>query len=155
MARFYIRLRLRQKHWIDDGFLIFAFCCLTIALSIIYALAIDEMYLVEALLTKLPDIELPTDLLQEVNAFHKWVSAVDTLCWCAIMAVKFSFLVLFRRLIQGIKSMVIYWWIVTFFNIGFLGYWISIDFIVCPHFSGIGSRKLNRNSGSTDANTKA
>lgn len=120
-----------------------------------YSLTIDDMYLVEALITKLPDIELPADLLQEVNAFHKWVSAVDTLCWCAIMAVKFSFLVLFRRLIKGIKSLVVYWWIVTFFNIGFLGYGISIYFILCPHFSGIGSRKLNHNPESTDVNLKA
>ena len=110
---------------------------------------IDEMYLVEALITKLPDIELPADLLQEAIAFHKWNAAVDTLCWFAIMAVKFSFLVLFRRLIQGIKALVTYWWIVVLFNIGLLGYGISINFMLCPHFSGIGTCKLNHNPEST------
>ena len=117
-----------------------------------YTLTIDEMYLVEALITKLPDIELPADLLQEVTAFHKWITAVDTLCWFAIMAVKFNFLVLFRRLVQGIKALVTYWWIVVLFNIGFLGYGISIYFIVCPHFSGTGSCKLNHNRESTNFN---
>ena len=120
-----------------------------------YSLTVDKMYLMEALITKLPGIELPVDLLQEVNAFHKWVSAVGTLCWCAIMAVKFSFLVLFRRLIQGIKSLVVFWWIVTVFNIGILGYGISINFISCPHFSGIGSRKLNTQPRTTDINSNA
>ena len=120
-----------------------------------YSLTIDEMYLVEALITKLPDIELPADLLQDLIAFHKWITAVDTLCWFAIMAVKFSFLVLFRRLIQGIKSLVTYWWIVVFFNIGFLGYGMSIYFIVCPHFSAIGSCKSNHNPVSTNVNIMA
>ena len=108
-----------------------------------YSLTIDKMYLVEALTTDLPGTELPTDLLQEVNAFHKWLSTVDMLCWGAIMAVKFSFLALFRRLIQGIKSLVVYWWIVTLFNIGTLGYGASVILGLCPHFSGVGSRKLN------------
>ena len=120
-----------------------------------YSLTIDKMYLVEALITDLPGIELPADLLQEVNAFHKWISTVDMLCWAAIMAVKFSFLVLFRRLIQGIKSLVLYWWIVTLFNIGTLGYGASVYFVLCPHFSGAGSRKLNDIPELADINLKA
>ena len=81
-----------------------------------YSLTIDKMYLVEALTTDLPGIELPTDLLQEVNAFRRWVSAVDVLCWCAIMAVKFSFLVLFRRLIQDIKSLMVDCYTLQYWN---------------------------------------
>ncbi len=119
-----------------------------------YSLTINKMYFVEALVTNLPDVELPAHPLQEVVAFHKWVIAVDTLCWCAIMAVKFSFLVLFRRLIQGIKPLVVYWWIVTLFNIAALGYGISIYYVLCPHFSGIGIRKSNDNPESTDINFK-
>ena len=119
-----------------------------------YSLTIDKMYLVEASTTNLPGIELPTDLLQEVTAFRRWVSAVDTLCWCAIMAVKFSFLVLFRRLIQGIKSLMVYWRVVTLFNIGTLGYGVLVCFVLCPHFSGVGSRKLSDNPESTDINLK-
>ena len=115
----------------------------------------DKMYLVEALITDLPGIELPADLLQQVNAFHKWISTVSMLCWAAIMAVKFSFLALFRRLIQGIKSLAIYWWIVTLFNIGTLGYGTSVYFAACPHFSGAGSRKLNAFPEMTDAKLKA
>ena len=142
-ARLYIRIHLQKQFSIDDGLLIVAVCCLTIALSMIYSLAIDAMYLEEALTTSLSGVQLPVDPLEVVNTFHKWATIILTLCWCAVAAVKFSFLFFFRRLIDRIPPLILYWWIVTFLNLAVFGYGIAVQYETCPYFSGLGIRKLN------------
>ena len=53
-----------------------------------------------------------------------------------MMAVKFSFLALFRRLIDRIPSLMKYWWFVVAFNLAVTGYGASVYVVACPHFSG-------------------
>ena len=144
-ARFYIRIHLQKQLSIDDGLLIVAFCCLTIALGMMYSLAINDMYFEEALITNLPGVHIPADPLQDANAFHKWATIILMLCWCAIMAVKFSFLFFFRKLINLIPPLILYWWIVVFLNIAVFGYGIAVQYLSCPYFSGLGFRKLDEN----------
>lgn len=52
------------------------------------------------------------------------------------MAVKFSFLALFRRLIDRITPLIRYWYVVVAFNLAVTGYGASVYVIACPHFSG-------------------
>ena len=142
-ARLYVRIHLQKQLSIDDGLLIVAFCCLTIALSMIYSRAINGMFFVEALTTSLSGAQLPTDPIKDANAFHKWATIILMLCWCAVTAVKFSFLFFFRKLIDRIPPLITYWWIVVFLNIALFGYEIAIQYETCPYYSGLGIRKLN------------
>ena len=144
-ARFYVRIHLQKQLSIDDGLLVVAFCCLTIALSMMYSLAINGLYLEEALTTSLSGVHTPADPLQDINAFHKWATIILMLCWCAVMAVKFSFLFFFRRLIDRIPRLILYWWIVVFLNIAVFAYGIAVQYESCPYYSGIGIRKLDVN----------
>ena len=144
-ARLYIRIRLQKKFSIDDGLLIVALCCLIIALSMMYSCAINNMYFEEAFTTNLPGAHLPADPLQDANAFHKWATIILMLSWCAIVAVKFSFLFFFRKLIDRIPSLVIYWWIVVFLNIAVFGYGLAVQYVSCPYFNALGIRKLEEN----------
>ncbi|KAL8724939.1 MAG: hypothetical protein Q9181_006608 [Wetmoreana brouardii] len=51
------------------------------------------------------------------------------------MAVKFSFLFLFRKLIDRIPPLITYWWFVIAFNIVAFGYGLSTYFLICPRFN--------------------
>lgn len=108
-CRFYIRLRVQQQFSIDDWFLIVAICCLACALAILHSRAIDTMYLVQAVTTGMAGADMPPDFLQRSYEFHKWITITLMLAWSAIMAIKFSFLFLFRKLIDRIQYFVVHW----------------------------------------------
>lgn len=99
-------------------------------------MTVERLYLVEALTLKMPGAEIPPDFLQQAYAFHKWITITLMLSWSAIMSVKFSFLFLFRGLIQRIHAMVIYWWLVTGFNVVVLGYGLAVYYVACPYAHG-------------------
>lgn len=134
-SRFYVRVRIQKQFSIDDGFLIVALCCLTCALVIMYSLTVDKMYLVQAFSIGLPGADIPPDFLQQSYDFHKWITVSLMLAWCAIIAVKFSFLFLFWKLIDRLQPLVIYWWVVTAFNIVVLGYGVSVYYVACPYYN--------------------
>lgn len=133
-SRFYIRICVQKQLSIDDAFLVVAICSLISALAIMYSVTVDRMYLVQALLIGLPGAQIPPDFLQQSYDFHKWITISLMLAWCAIMAVKFSFLFLFRKLIDRIRPLVIYWWVVTAFNVVVLGYGVSVYYVSCPYY---------------------
>lgn len=140
-VRFYIRVRIQKQFSIDDGFLIFALCCLISAMAITYAVTIDKAYLAEALTFPLADADVPPDFLQQTYDYHKWITVTLMLVWCAVMALKFSFLFLFRKLIDRIRPLIIYWYIVTTFNIAVLGFGVSVYYVSCPYYYSPKSRK--------------
>ncbi|KAI4174960.1 MAG: hypothetical protein LQ343_001987 [Gyalolechia ehrenbergii] len=99
---------------------------------------IDDMYFTEVLTfepAKLGRPPGPQDL-NRVFEFRRLVTASLILTWVAMMAVKFSFLALFKRLIDRIYPLTVYWWAVVAFNLAVTGYGASVYVIACPHFSG-------------------
>lgn len=123
---------------IDDWFLLFAICCLICAVGILFTF-LDQMYLAEALLFGLPGvtIALPPDFIEQTYEYQKLVAVVCILTWCSIISVKFSFLFLFRKLIDRIRPLVIYWRVVVLLNTLVFGYGTSVYIISCPHFYNI------------------
>ncbi|KAI4128044.1 MAG: hypothetical protein LQ338_002935 [Usnochroma carphineum] len=107
----------------------------------------DDMYFTEAMTyapTRLGRPPQPQDM-DRVFQFRKLVTASLILTWVAMMAVKFSFLALFKRLIDRIHSLTMYWWVVVAFNLAVTGYGASVYVIACPHFSGM--KVVTRASG--------
>ncbi|KAL8962257.1 MAG: hypothetical protein Q9193_001310 [Seirophora villosa] len=105
------------------------------AMAVLY-INMDNMYLTEAL-TYSPALFAtgPPDL-NRVFEFRKLVTASLILTWVAMMAVKFSFLALFKRLIDRMPGLLRYWWFVVAFNLAVTGYGASVYVVACPHFSG-------------------
>jgi hypothetical protein len=127
---------------IDDGFLLFGLCCLISAVGILFTF-MDSMYMVEALLFGDPaDLDLPPDWIQRAFDYQKMAAVSLILTWCSIVSVKFSFLFLFRRLIDRIRSLRIYWWIVLVFNIAISGYGAAVYIVACPHFYSMQARQF-------------
>ncbi|KAL8934632.1 MAG: hypothetical protein Q9216_005807 [Gyalolechia sp. 2 TL-2023] len=136
-ARYYIRIVVQKEFKLDDVFLAFGTACMTAAMVVLY-INMDDMYFTEILTfepAKLGRQPEPQDL-NRVFEFRRLVTASLILTWVAMMAVKFSFLALFKRLIDRIYSLTVYWWIVVVFNLAVTGYGASVYVIACPHFSG-------------------
>lgn len=137
-ARYYIRFAVQKEIALDDAFLAFGTACLTAAMVVLY-FNMDDMYFTEAMTyapTRLGRPPQPQDM-DRVFQFRKLVTASLILTWVAMMAVKFSFLALFKRLIDRIHSLTMYWWVVVAFNLAVTGYGASVYVIACPHFSGM------------------
>ncbi|KAF1345620.1 hypothetical protein EJ07DRAFT_160596 [Lizonia empirigonia] len=52
------------------------------------------------------------------------------------MAVKFSFMFFFKKLIGRLPTLTIYWWIIFAYNVIVLGYGASVYYVVCPYSGG-------------------
>ena len=135
VARFYIRCFVQRSFAADDAFLIIALGSLTSLLGVMYATSIDNMYLVEFLTYMIPGTPppLPLDTPQRGNDFQRYVNIILILSWITINAVKFSFLFLFRQLVDRVKPLVIYWRIVLVACVGAMVYGICAFFVACPN----------------------
>jgi hypothetical protein len=140
-ARCYVRIRVQKQLSIDDGFLLFGVCCLISAIGVLFTF-IDALYMIEALVFGIPNLELPPDWLQRIFHYQKMSAVGYILTWCTIVSVKFSFLFLFKTLITRIRWLVVYWWIVMVFTIAISGYGVAVYIIVCPYFGSMKSRKF-------------
>lgn len=137
-TRFYVRIRVQKQVSIDDGFLLFGICCLISAVGILFTV-VDNMYMVEALLYNEPNLQLPPDWIKRSFDYQKFATIALILTWCSIVSVKFSFLFLFGKLVDRVRPMVIYWWVVVLFNVAIAGYGASVYVLACPWFYSIKS----------------
>ena len=116
----------------DDCFLILAMFCLTGTVALIhfvhpYALAQNEVSLGQIR----PGADFASIMLQA----KRLEEASSVLTWVTIYAVKFSYLMFFRKLLQRAKNMMVWWWIVTVVVsiCGLVG--IAFDWTICPNFT--------------------
>ncbi|EDU46727.1 conserved hypothetical protein [Pyrenophora tritici-repentis Pt-1C-BFP] len=134
-TRFIIRFRMQKQGFsVDDGFLLVALGLLLCSIIIMYWQIMDRMYLIVSLQRGVPGIVPPADWMQISFHFHKWVTICGMLAWTCVVAVKFSFLYFFKKLIDRLPALNYYWWFVVTFNIACLGYGIAIWYIGCPYF---------------------
>jgi hypothetical protein len=132
-ARFYVRIRVQKQLSTDDGFLLFGICSLISALGVLLP-SMDTLYMFEALAYRVPTLKLPPDWRERTFHLHKMSTVALILAWCSIVSVKFSFLFLFRKLIDRIPKMMIYWWVVVIFNAVVAIYGAAICILTCPWF---------------------
>lgn len=76
----------------------------------------------------------PADIVAQLLHSEKLQYATATLLGTTVMSVKFSFLFLFRHLIQQQKKMLIWWWCIFVFLIPTSAILIFSDLISCPYF---------------------
>lgn len=140
-ARYYIRIAVQKEFSLDDAFLAFGTACLIAAMAILY-INMDNMYFTEAMTYAPTSFQFSPQDLNPVFEFRKLVTASLILTWVAMMAVKFAFLALFRRLIDRIPPLIKYWRVVVIFNLAVTGYGASVYVVACPHFSGMKVGKI-------------
>ena len=94
---------------------------------------IDKLYLVEAVNAS-AQIELPSDIIEQAFAFHKFSVIALIMSWYSIVAVKFSYLFLFRKMIDRMPRMITYWWVAAVFNGLISAYDTAVCVLICPYF---------------------
>ncbi|KAF2233027.1 hypothetical protein EV356DRAFT_449217, partial [Viridothelium virens] len=136
-ARFCIRVYVHHEFGIDDGFLLLGLCSVVVANALLLTVA-DSMYMDEATLLGLNAVP-PDDFLERIYYYQKIIVVSQILAWLAVSSVKMSFLALFKKLVDPIPGLVLYWRVVLMFNIVVIVYGISVWFLSCPHFHSIKS----------------
>lgn len=129
-----MRWRLRRRLYLDDFFLIFGLACLCGATGIILV-SVRNIFLTEAMLVDQSFLLTKEGAFSVANTAPAIINSFLVLTWTAVISVKFSFLALFRPLIQRIswKITFYYWFVVVFTVIAWI-YMVSEAFIVCPAF---------------------
>ncbi|KAL8753060.1 MAG: hypothetical protein Q9184_005536 [Pyrenodesmia sp. 2 TL-2023] len=84
---------------------------------------------------RIEDMPADSAFLKPVYEYLKWITVNQALAWCSVIAVKFSFLFLFRKLIDRIPRLITYWWFVIAFNVVAFGYGFSTYFLICPYYN--------------------
>jgi len=136
LARFYIRLVLQHQFSIDDFFLILGVGCIVCAIGTVYVV-LDGLYLGVAMMSGDAEVlsKIPPNWLEITYHYHKMVTISGLLTWAAIVCVKMSFLFFFRKLIERIHVMIVYWWIILAFTIATSLYGFSTVVVTCPYFN--------------------
>ena len=133
-AHYYIRTHVQKQFTSDDGILLFGLMCLIAAIGVLLK-SIDQIYVVGASESgNLMNVSLPSNYIEQAYFFQKMVTVSLVLTWCSIVAVKFSYLFLFRRLVKGLPQMVTYWWIAAIYNAIISVYGSIVYGVVCPNY---------------------
>ena len=138
--RLYIRLYVQKHFAVDDGFIVFGVLLLVAAMGMLYHF-VDILFLSEALLLGDKDIELSSNVIQDALSFQKWATISLIITWVAINTVKASFLSLFRKLVDRIRPLIIYWRFVLAYTIVVGLYGITSYILPCPKFDSFVSCK--------------
>ena len=107
---------MQKQFSIDDGLVVFGVLLLIAAMGMLYFF-IDTMFTSEALLLREEGVELNVDSIQDAFDYQKWAAVTLITTWLIINTVKLSFLSLFRKLVDRMRPMVIYWWFVLVYTI--------------------------------------
>lgn len=142
-GRFYVKLRIRnQGLGYDDAFIIFGTCSMISSVGLLFAF-IDTSYMVEGLVfgTRDPDFAVPADSPEKYIEQSGKVVASLVLSWVTIACVKFSFLALFRGMVDRIPPMLLYWKVVVLFNVLVCIYTVVGFVYMCPHYGNLKTGK--------------
>jgi hypothetical protein len=148
-ARFIARLRLswgrgqRFRFRADDGFLLFGLACAVVATVLLLRL-IDQLYLIKALMFRLPGLVVPVDIAAQAEHYHRYVSASLMLLWTAVCSAKFSFLCFIHQIIRGQEGRLKAWWLVVTVFCGVVSLYGGSTYIMtCPWFDFARSSKCS------------
>ena len=135
VARLAIRLRHQKRLSWDDGFVFVGAACLICAFAILFVF-LDGLYLAEAFTERpsSPDFRGVRNPILAIQDFHKFSTVCLILLWTGICCVKFSFLFLFRKLVDRIRWLTVYWWIITGLNLATWLYGVASQVIGCPYY---------------------
>lgn len=133
IARTIIRIYTLHRLKLDDGLLIFALLCLSVATALFYYTLPTDM-LEEAIAVD-TSIIIPIDLLESLVTSVKYTDTFLCMIWTCTFSVKGSFLALFRLLISNVSPWLTrYYWTVVVYVLMTWMFMICELFILCPYF---------------------
>ena len=133
-VRTYIRIRILKQFSTEDYFLLFAVLCLcaTTGLTVV---GVQNVYDSLALILHGAGDTILFEILRKIPKISREENAVATLVWLVIFPVKLAFLFFFRRLINRLRNLTIWWWCVMVFTIPAGLSCIAASWVTCPYTS--------------------
>jgi hypothetical protein len=147
IVRTTIRTRSQGRFLLDDYLLLFGYVTLTAGTTLLYII-LDDVYWYMGLIlnpnspSTFQAFAAP-DFFDLVKSFQQLTFAFVALTWTTIFAVKLSFLLFFRQMVNRLRNVIIYWWIVVGVTLVSYCYCVAGIFIACPHF-GLEACKWNQ-----------
>lgn len=112
LTRLGIQLKTYRRLQVDDFFLVVACTSLT-ASTILSYIKVRDLYWGQALnydsALSLLHMEEYTEIAAHIKAYQMLYSSYASLLWTTIFAVKFAYLTFFRRLVDRLRPLIIYW----------------------------------------------
>ncbi|KAL8837434.1 MAG: hypothetical protein Q9170_002518 [Blastenia crenularia] len=115
LIRLYARWRTFKKLWFDDAFVVFAWI-LALSTAIDWQIVSGYMYQFISI-TSGQLWPPPARFVKDTENYYKGSVAVLVFFYTSLWAVKFSFLLFFRRLGQNVRGQQIFWWLVFGFTV--------------------------------------
>lgn len=138
IVRFAIRIFTRSKLYLDDYILLLGLACLVAATYLIYSFS-RMIFLCNAIKLD-PSISPTFSEMTQLSGSLKIIYSFLATIWTTTFAVKLSFLVFFKKLIERLSKQInIYYWIIVVFTVVSWMFVIAEPFILCPYF-GIENR---------------
>ena len=119
VVRSWIRFRVLKQFAIEDAIIIFAMLCLTAVTALDYV-SIQNLYDVLAVILYGFGANL-LSVLETIETEAKMVHAMSTMWWLVLFPIKLAYLLFFRKLIDRLPRLKIYWWCVVAFLVGYGG----------------------------------
>ena len=138
IARTVLRFYHLRRFYADDYFLFYAVLAAGATAGVAYSIK-DLVY--EQIYVGMYWQKPGPDFYDQMLLFEKRIQVCSFLIWSLIYAVKFSFLCLFRKLVDRVRVLEIHWWVVTSATIvcGLVS--MPLGFIICPVFTSDYMRK--------------
>ena len=122
-----ISWREKKTVQLDDALLILSCLFLICATGVLYA-ALDSVYELNSL------VAIPPNIIELINTFQRDEMAFLIVSWFAVFSVKYSFLIFFRRIIDRLPYMIMYWRVVMVFTTLVFAWSIATPFVSCSKF---------------------
>lgn len=127
------RIYTRRRWDFDDYLSMFALLCLGASIGLVHVFC-QVLFIIEAWNTD-PNTDFPYDRHTEGLQAEVILNSFICIIWTTIFTVKFSFLALFRLLIRRLpKPIIIYYWTTVGIAVATWIFFVSLPFILCPHF---------------------
>lgn len=112
LTRLVIQLKTHRRLQVDDYFLIVACTSLT-ASTILSYVKVRDLYWSQTLNydseVSLLYMKKQTETAGHINTYQLLYNSYVSLLWTTIFAVKFAYLIFFRRLVDRLRPLIIYW----------------------------------------------
>lgn len=134
LARTIIKLCYQKRLYIDDAFLLLAVSSLCAAVGVVF-ISFPSMHRLEGLVNEIISPQLSSNDYEKAQ-YRKIQHVFTVLYLTTIFAVKFSFLFVFRNLIGRLRTITLYWRVVSVITALAWVFGVSILFIPCHNCDG-------------------
>lgn len=146
ISRLIIRGRVQKRLLVDDYVLLFGCSALIAAFTLVNVMYEDinfDMFLVFGPAEQVYQVSTSPDFNSRILRFQKLSFSASILCWVTIFAVKISYLVFFRQMLDRLKRLMIYWRVTMGIVVVSGLFCICSVYISCPRFGLSSGERLD------------